>query len=113
MLDRLSWWMRDYGGAILVLVGAAAFVIAVGRFAVRPYSERPTFEQARIVRFGSYASKFGSRPVVLVKTRDGTIRQLRVDERKTRRCKVGDTIHLVRRGSALFVRPQGCVSLAG
>jgi hypothetical protein len=45
---------------------------------------------------------------VIVRTNDGAIRQLHVDERKTRRCKVGSRIHLVRRGTMLLVRPQGC-----
>jgi hypothetical protein len=110
LLAGTVWWLRDHGRALLVVGGAGLLCAAIGMFATRPYQDPAVDEQATIMRFGSYAGKYGNRPVVIVRRADGTIRQLRVEEGVTRSCRAGGRIHLVRRGAALFVGPRGCLS---
>lgn len=107
----MVWWLRDHGRVLLFILAMGAVFVGIGMFAVQRFKGAATFEQGTILRFGSYSSMYGSTPVLIVKTSEGLIRHLHVDERMTRRCEVGDSIHLVRRGNGLFVRPQGCVAL--
>ena len=109
-MTAIGWWLEDYGKVLVVVSAIALLFVGIGIFAMKPFEAPAETEKATVVRFGSYNGRYGSGPVVIVRTRDGSIRQLLVGQRRTRNCRAGDTIHLVRRGDALFVHTQGCTS---
>jgi hypothetical protein len=110
-MDGFIWWLRDYGKSLLV--AAVLFALSGGMLAYFYgfMNRAPVYEEGTILRFGSYSARRAPGALVVVQTGDGMIRQLAVDERRTRRCKVGDRIHIARRGPITTVRPQGCVDL--
>jgi hypothetical protein len=65
-------------------------------------------EIGEVVRFGAYDFDDGSHAVVLVRTRDGQVRQLIADQPWLLRCQRGSTIRLTRRGATYRVDPLGC-----
>lgn len=114
-LEEAGLWLRDYWGAILAAAGLCVLLAGLLHFVVRagPGPGRPeTVEQARVLRFGYYDSKWVHQPVVIVRTRDGAVRQLRARREALRHCRKGSSIMLVRRGPGLFVHSRGC-SAAG
>ena len=70
-------------------------------------SEGPEVD-ARVVRFGSYSTDVGDRPLVVVQLADGSIHQLMAARSILRECRVGSRISLVRTGAGLQVGIRGC-----
>ena len=115
-LEEAGYWLRDYWGAILVAAGLCALVAGLLYFAVRagPGSGRAeTVEEALVLRFGNYDSRWRHRPVVIVRTRRGEVRQLLASRQALRHCRQGSRIAIVRRGAGLFVHSRGCPAPTG
>ncbi|HEX8064454.1 MAG TPA: hypothetical protein VF535_14725 [Allosphingosinicella sp.] len=103
-LERAGFWLRDYGGAAAAAAGAALLILAV--LAWRSTSGPETLEQGRVVRFGVFEGKGTQRPLVTVRTADGSVRQLGASYQALRNCRRGGPVTLIHRGRATFVR--GC-----
>ena len=115
-LEEAGLWLRDYWSAILVAAVLCALLAGLLHLIVRtgPGPGRPeTVEEARVLRFGYYDGKWVHQPVVIVRTRDGAVRQLRARREALRYCRKGSRIAIVRRGAAVFVHSQGCLPPAG
>ena len=69
-----------------------------------------TEEVGDVVGFGAYATETGARPAVRVRLGSGRVVQLQTDEARTRACRAGSRIRLVRRGNLLTVHPRGCMA---
>ena len=102
-------WLRSELGAIL---GVTALVAAAGGGAWYIWasrSEPAQTEFATVVHFGHRDSKYGVYPLVVVRLKNGSERQLMVGTRNALvHCRKGSVIRLVHRGSAMFVDPRGC-----
>jgi len=105
----MIYWLRGYGGAVFLIAGLMVFGIPALMFLNRPYSTPAVLEEAEVVRFGARHVEEGSRPLVIVKTKDGRIRQLLANPRQLLHCRRGTTILLERRGTIFLVHPRGCV----
>jgi hypothetical protein len=81
-----------------------AAVAAVALVVTRP----PLAVEARVIRFGSYATEEGNEPLLFVRLSDGTVRQVRVHRANVRSCRVGGLARLMKRGSLLTLQPGGC-----
>ena len=108
-----GFWLRHHGAGILA--GAALFALVVFLFYMSIHWRFPpgvpeSLEQAQVLRFGYYDSRWNHQPVVMVRTSGGEVRQLQARRQALRHCRSGDMITLVRRGSALLVHPRGCGS---
>lgn len=68
-------------------------------------------EVGQVVRFGSHATDVGDRPLIVVRLRNGTIRQFFIRRAQLQTCRVGDRIRLVRKGDWLGVHRGGCAAL--
>jgi hypothetical protein len=106
--EGLSYWIRDYWKVILLVLGLAAFLIAIGLWATRNHDLPPMEEEGVVVRFGAYSADDGPRPVVLVRMTDGRVLQLGVHRGATQYCRAGSRIGLIRRGDIVAVAPRGC-----
>jgi hypothetical protein len=114
-LEEAGWWLRDYGGAILVAAGLCGLIAGLFHLASRtgPDPGRvQTVEEALVLRFGYYDSKWRHRPAVVVRTRDGAVRQLLASRQALRHCRKGSRIAIIRRGAGLFVHSRGCLAPA-
>jgi hypothetical protein len=100
--------LRGEAKAILTLAGICAFVLAVAFYAVRQGKQPPQTIEATVLRFGASATDEGNKPLVIVRTADGRIRQLRAHRSRLSGCTAGAPIRLVRQGSLLRVHPAGC-----
>jgi hypothetical protein len=107
-LEEAGFRLRDYG--LAWLVGAAFCALFAGLLLVfQRATDRPeSYEPAEILRFGNYDGKWVHQPVVIVRTGDGSVRQVKARREALRHCRRGDTITLVHHGAALFVHPDGC-----
>lgn len=106
--DRLcavtSWWR-----VILLLGGVGAVLLAAGLFVARTSGKTATQEVGQVVRFGSYATDEGDQPLVIVRLRDGRVRQFYIHRAQLRTCRVGDRIRLVSKGDWLGVHLRACL----
>jgi hypothetical protein len=109
-LETVRYWLGDYGRALLLVLGLAAFFVAVGIYATGFYAQAATEEVGDVVGFGAYATETGARPAVRVRLESGRVVQLQTDEARTRACRAGSRIRLVRRGNLLTVHPRGCMA---
>lgn len=107
---RQTWSQRL--AASWRLAALAAVLMAVVAVAARTLTAASTRVEARLVRFGSYATDAGSLPLLIVRLSDGTDQQVRVRRSDVRACRVDSTIHLMRRGSLLTLAPGGCIGPA-
>jgi len=107
-LERARFWLSDYGGAVAVAAGLCLLFAGLFAWMERSTEGPETFEQARVIRFGYRESKFVRNPIVIVRRKGGSVRQLIASRQSLRRCRRGDSITLVHRGDALFVHRQGC-----
>lgn len=99
---RSSWKL------VLLLIGLGAVFVWL---LIRSQSRQlPVPEEGQVVRFGSHATDEGNKPLVLVRLRDGSERQLRIHRTQVRTCRVGGRIQLVRRGSWVGVDPMACAA---
>jgi hypothetical protein len=112
-LELTRFWLRDYGLALTVAAAVCASFAGLFLWISSTARGPERFENGQVVRFGYYDGKWVHQPVVIVRTRDGAVRQVRADRQRLRHCHAGDTIMLVRRGTGLFVDRQGCRSAAG
>lgn len=110
--ELVRFWLRDYGLAVAVVAGFCTLTVGLIIWMWSPGGEPERFEEAKVVRFAYYDDRWSRRAVVIVRTRDGTVRQLYASRGKLRHCRPGDSIVVVRRGSALFVGPKGCAAPA-
>ncbi|MGZ8284112.1 MAG: hypothetical protein ACXW27_03065 [Allosphingosinicella sp.] len=111
-LELVRFWLRDYGLALSAVAGLSALVAGLLVWLWSATRGPDRFEEAKVVRFGYYDGEWRQRPVVIVRTSDGAVRQLNVSRQKLRHCRAGDSIMLIRRGSGLFVHRQGCRAAA-
>jgi hypothetical protein len=109
---RLGYWIRDYGGAILLAVAVCVLFAGLLRWKAGLSAGPETYEEAEVLRFGYYERRYVQLPLVIVRTRDGAVRQLEATRQSLRYCRRGDAIMLVRRGAGLFVHRQGCLGSA-
>ena len=107
-LEGLVYRLKEDWRAFVLIAGLAILAVAAFSWATRHHHLPATEEEAEVVRFGAYSSETGPIPVVIVRTHDGQVRQLKVHRSRTRQCEVGSTIHVVRRGDVLSVSPKGC-----
>ena len=112
-LELARFWLRDYGLALLVTAVLCVLFVGLLIWMLGTTRGPERFEEAKVVRFGYYDGKWVHQPVVVVRTRDGAVRELAADRQRLRHCHAGDTITLVRRGAGLFVHRQGCRGAAG
>ena len=107
---RRSWreWLVElarswklFALAIFLVAAIAAVFVVVTR--------TPERVEAQLIRFGSLATDEGDKPLLLVRLPDGTVRQVLARRSDVRLCRVGQTIHLLRRGSLLTLQPGGCL----
>src|SRR5688572_2116375 len=108
-IEIVRFWLRDYGLAASTV--ALLCVVTAGLLAwLSSFDRRPErLEEATVVRFGHYVdTKWRPSPVVVVRTRDGAVRQLAASPHRLSHCRSGGPILLVRRGAGLFVHSRGC-----
>ena len=113
--DEAGLWIRQYGGAILTAAVLCALLAGLLHLAVRhrpSTGATPAPEDAEILRFGLWESKWIHQPVVIVRTRDGAVRQLIATPPILRHCRKGSRIRLVRTGATLRVDSKGCPAAA-
>ena len=105
--DRLYAVTSSWKAILLITcLGVLSFVLGLS---VTNRSKQPTEEEVgQVIRFGSYATDEGDRPLVLVKLRDGTRRQLFIRRAQLQTCRVHAPLRLVRRGDWLAVHHRGC-----
>jgi hypothetical protein len=106
--EKALFLARDYGAAILVAAVLCVLVAAISFLLVRATSGPEASEEARVLGFAFHASRFSQLPIVRVRTADGVVRELTASRQKLRQCRTGDTIRLLRRGTALLVHREGC-----
>ena len=100
---RASRIQRGFGLLLMIaLIGAAIFV------AGRTHVSGGETVEARVLRFGSYASEVGEMPLVIVQLDNGSTAEVRASRNVIAGCERGSTISLVQKGSALVVGPKGC-----
>lgn len=107
--DKLEAVSRSWA-AILLLVGLSVTFVLLGMFVMRGLNMPAKQEVATVVRFGSYATDVGDRPLVIVRLRNGTIRQLSIERAQLQSCRVGNQIRLVQQADWLRVHYQACLS---
>jgi hypothetical protein len=100
---RAERTQRGFGLLLVIaLIGAAIFVAgrnrAIGGETV----------EARVLRFGSYATEVGEMPLVVVQLDNGSTAEVRAGRNAIAGCERGSTISLVQKGRALGVGPKGC-----
>lgn len=77
-LHDFGWYLRREACTVMLVTGLAGLVVASGLYFQHRTSGEVTTEDATVVRFGGYPVETGSIPVVIVRTRDGATRQLRL-----------------------------------
>jgi hypothetical protein len=107
-LERVRFWLRDYGAAVAAVAGLFFLTAGAAMLAVRWTRGPERFEQARVVRFGFAEGRTWEQPLVIVRTAGGTVRELGASREALSLCRRGDSITLVHRGSGLFVDRRGC-----
>jgi hypothetical protein len=115
-IEEAGLRLRDYWGAILAAAGLCLLLAGLLFLAVRagPGSGRAgAAEEALVLRFGHYDSRWRRRPVAIVRTRDGAVRQLLASPQALRHCRKGSRIRIVRRGAGVFVHSEGCPAPPG
>ena len=107
---RQTWreWFLEMAGSWKLLAVGVLLIAAVAAVAL-VVTEQPTAVEARVIRFGSYATEEGNQPLLLVRLRDGTVHQVRVHRANVKSCRVGGLARLMKRGSLLTLQPGGCV----
>ncbi len=94
---------------ILLLMGLGAVFLLLGLFVTRTSSQPGEPDEGQVVRFGSRATDEGDRPLIIVKLRDGTEKQLFIHRAQIQTCRVGARIQLVRKGDWLGVHRRACL----
>lgn len=107
---RRTWGERslEVGGSWGLLVLGLLLIAAVAAVAL-VLTRAPERVEAEVIRFGSYATEEGNQPLLLVRLRDGTVRQVWARRSDVRSCRVGGMVQLMRRGSLLTLQPGGCL----
>ncbi len=107
---RRTWrdWLLEVAGSWKVLALAALLIAAVAGAALT-LTRAPEEVEAQVIRFGSYATDEGNKPILVVRLGDGTVQQVRARRSEVRSCRVGGTVQLLRRGSLLALQPGGCL----
>lgn len=109
-LEEAGFRLRDHGLAWLagaVLCGLFAGLLLLFQSA----TDGPeTYERGEILRFGYFDGKWRHQPVVIVRTGDGSLRQVKARPEALRHCRSGDRVTIVHHGAALFVHPDGCAA---
>src|SRR4051812_33355152 len=81
------------------LLVVVILVAASGVGAARFLFVKPLRVQAELIRFGSYATEEGEKPILVVRLDDGTVREVLARRSDVRLCRAGQPIQLMRRGS--------------
>jgi hypothetical protein len=102
------WWLGREAKAILLGIGLLALLVAIAFYALRQAGRPTETFEATVLRFGMSSSEEGNRPLVLVRTADGRIRQLHAHRSRLIGCRPGAAIRLMKRGALLNVDPSGC-----
>lgn len=95
-------------GALLAVAAIVLLFVGAGLLATRSVNEPASPTLGHVVRFGSYATDLGDRPMIVVKLQDGTIRQLHVRRAQLQTCRKGDPIQLIEQGHMIFVHARAC-----
>ena len=103
-----GWWLRSEGKAILTLAAITCLFLGLAFYAVQQSKQPRQTIEGRILRFGASATDEGNKPLVIVRTADGRIYQLRAHRSRLFGCTTGAPIRLVRQGTLLKVDPAGC-----
>ena len=88
--------------ALLVVLSAIAIA------ALRTWTMTPSTVEAQLLRIGSLPSDTGDMPMLVVRLKDGTIRQFSVRPSDVHACRVGSPIRLIKRGALLTLPQNGC-----
>jgi regulator of protease activity HflC (stomatin/prohibitin superfamily) len=91
------------------LLVVVILLAALGVAAARSLFVKPVPVQANLIRFGSYATEEGEKPLLIVRLYDGTVREVLARRSDVRLCRVGQPVQLMRRGSLLTLQPGGCL----
>jgi hypothetical protein len=94
-----SWKLLALGALLIAALAVVALIV----------TRAPARVEAKLIRFGSYATEEGNQPLLLVRFSDGTVRQVRARPSDLRSCRVGRMVQLMRRGSLLTLQPGGCL----
>ena len=88
--------------ALLVVLSTIPIV------ALRTWMMIPSTVEGRLLRIGSVPSDIGDIPILVVRLRDGTIRQFTVSPSNVYSCRVGNPVQLIRRGALITLPQNGC-----
>ncbi len=104
---RLRMAIYDHWQVAVAFALMAAIGIAVGMWT----SEDPSQvveEQAEVLRFGSHSTEEGNHPIVFIRLRDGSVRQMAVSRITMRQCRAGLPIRVLRGRTTLRISRMGC-----
>ena len=88
-----AWW-----GAIVFAAGAAALFTIWFGWRVNLAAMPATPERGTIIRIGNApAGEYGDQPMIVFRTADGAVSQLRIESDALRGCRVGGPVNLLRR----------------
>ena len=107
---RPGWreWLWAAGGWKMLAIVGPPLILGVA-LAIVNLTSRPEEEEARLIRFGSYAGEDGNMPLLVVRLGDGTVWQVAAPPTDARACRVGGIARLLRRGQHLALQPGGCL----
>ncbi|WBX85969.1 hypothetical protein [Sphingosinicella microcystinivorans] len=114
-MDRIVRWQRllalkDSWRALAVFGGMIAIFAGVAFYGASLASKPAALVEGRILRFGTYATEYGERPLVVVQLKDGATVAVRIGRSEVAACRQGSPIRLLKRGNGWATPPQACTA---
>lgn len=110
--ERIRFGVRDHWKIALLVAGLVVLAIVLGLWRYRDDAATVVEERAELIRFGVTSDYDGDHPTVIVRLRDGSVRQLSASRASVRLCRVGGGIRVLRSENTLRVSPFGCAPAA-